>query len=332
MGCKNSTSAKAQPEFVIDQSQTGKGKGKGAKGGQGKGKGKGAKINTDSKFQIELQHEWKDYEKEEDGILKRAYLVGQPSCKYQLRGQTYEYSFFRKEQKNLGTSKVRKIRPPFGMTQPQQPLLPAGAMIVIVVPEGGRESCTVKDPHNPGKDILVALPPRAKPGSKLAVPVPAKGEDIAEVVKRQKAMSTGSKMAIGMAAVGATAVGGVVLGEHLTGGALSSWAEASPELDAAGDWVAGAAGDVTDWAGGAADWAADVTGDAGDWVAGAAEDAGDWASGPAGDIGDWATDAADDAADWAGDAVDWGAGAIDDVGDWLGGAGDDVGDFVTSLF
>jgi len=352
MGCSSSSSkAPKQPaatiltaqafEKVAPASGKGKGKGKGKEKGKGKGKGKGAKkINKESKFQIDLQCLFKDYEAEEDGILKRAFLIGRPSCRFHLRGQDYEYSFQKMEQKNLGTKKTRKIRVPYGMTQPKSPLLPSGPMIVIQVPPGGLTSLEVNDPNNAGRKILVALPPRAKAGSKLAVPVPAKGEDVKKVVERQRGMSTGAKVAAGAAAVGALAVGGVVLGEHLTGGALSSWAEASPELDAAGDWAAGAAEDVADWAAGAADWAGEAGGDAGDWAAGAVGDAGDWAAGAAEDVGDWASGAAGDASGWAGDAADWAGGdaadwagdAIDDVGDWLGGAGEDIGGFVTDLF
>merc|ERR1740121_2066052 len=270
-------------------------------------------INKDSKFQVELSGEWKDYGDEEDGILKRAFLVGQPNAKFQLRGQKYEYSFGKRVQKNQGTGKERKIRPPHGMPSPDKPLLPPGPMIVVQVPEGGgsaHKSMQIADPNNPGQSITVAIPPHAKQGSRMAVPCPEKGEDMAKVVQRQndqlkgdKGWSTGAKMAAGMAAVGGLAVGGVVLGKHLSGGALSSWAEQSPELDAAGEWAAGAAADASEWAAGAWDTAGEWAGDAGDWAAGAWDDAGDWAGV-----------------------------AIDDVGDWAGDAVDDAGDYITTLF
>eukprot|EP00421_Protoceratium_reticulatum_P029471 CAMPEP_0168483374 /NCGR_PEP_ID=MMETSP0228-20121227/65535_1 /TAXON_ID=133427 /ORGANISM="Protoceratium reticulatum, Strain CCCM 535 (=CCMP 1889)" /LENGTH=42 /DNA_ID= /DNA_START= /DNA_END= /DNA_ORIENTATION= len=38
-------------------------------------------------FQVKLGGEWKDYAKDEDKILKRAYLAGFPNAKYALRGQ-----------------------------------------------------------------------------------------------------------------------------------------------------------------------------------------------------------------------------------------------------
>merc|ERR1719410_2540085 len=214
-------------------------------------------------------------------------------------------------------------------------------MIVVQVPRGGGSAnkyMQIADPNNPGRKITVAIPPHAKQGSRMAVPCPEPGEDMSKVVQRQndclkadKGWGAGAKMAAGMAGVGALAVGGVVLGEHLSGGALSSWAEQSPELDAAGEWAAGAAA-------GASEWAASAWDAAGEW----AEGAGEWAEGAAGDIGDWTEGAADTAGEWAGDAGEWAVSAwedagdwaevaIDDIGDWLGGAVDDAGGFVTAV-
>merc|ERR1719476_1259294 len=100
------------------------------------------------------------------------------------------------------------------MPQPASPLLPAGPMVVITVKKGqaGKE-IEIYDPNNKGKKIKVNVPPGAKAGQKMAVPVPEK----------QKKHSTAAQLALGvggMAAVGALAVGGVVLGDHLTGGHL----------------------------------------------------------------------------------------------------------------
>lgn len=267
------------------------------------GKGKGKAADTASKFQVELGGEYKDYEPTEDSILKRAFLVGQPQCRFELRGQKYEYKFDRTPmlQINLDSKKERKIRPPFKMTPPKDPLLPPGPMVVVVVPPGGVPSIDIDDPNNPGKQITVALPPGAPAGAKIAVPIPAKGEDISAVVKKQQGWSTGGKVAAGAAAVGALAVGGVMLGEHLSGGAISGWAE--PGLTAAGDFATGAA-----------------------------EAAGDWAGDAGASIGAFAGDAADGAGEVAGDAGDWAAGAADDIGDWLGDATDVAGDFITDLF
>jgi hypothetical protein len=58
---------------------------------------------------------------------------------------------------------------------------------------------------------------------KIAVPIPAPGEKVEDVAKRQEGMSTGAKVATGLgitAAAGAAVVGGVILGDHLAGGAL----------------------------------------------------------------------------------------------------------------
>jgi len=276
-------------------------------GGKGKGKGK---FNKESKFQVELEGEFKDYRADEDAALKRAFLVGQPNARYQIRDNDYEYHFADKMiQINKKTGKQRKIRPPWKMFPPKEPLLPAGPMVVIAVPPGGSGSIDIEDPNNPGKRITVALPPGAKPGAKIAVPIPGKGESVADVVDKQKKhgsqWSTGAKIAAGAAGVGALAVGGIVLGEHLSGGAISSWADAElmPGVEAAGEWATGAAEAVGDWAGGAAETIGEAAGDAGDWAGEAA-----------GDVGDWAGDAAED------------------IGDWLGDAGGDVGDFIMDLF
>merc|ERR1740121_929345 len=215
------------------------------------------------RFQIKLSGDFKDYEPEEDAVLKKAYLVGQKNCRFQLRGQSYEYSFVNMRQTNLGTKKVREIRPPRNMPQPASPLLPAGPMVVITVKKG-----------QAGKEIEMNVPPGAKAGQKMAVPVPEVGESVAAVAEKQKKHSTAAQLALGVggvAAVGALAVGGVVLGDHLTGGHLG-----------VADAAEGYASDVADWAPGAAE-------DAGEWATGAYEDSVDWLEGAADDVGDFVT-------------------------------------------
>jgi len=273
----------------------------GGKGG-GKGKGKGA-----SSWQIKLDGNFKDYGKEEDAILKRAYMTGQKNAKFHLRGQSYEYNFKKMIQKNQDTKKERQIRPPNkGPKPPKKPLLPTGPMIIITVGSGQPGTMIeVTDPNNPGKKVQVFVPAHAKAGQKMAVPIPGKGEDVASVQAKQKKhdddqglksspWSTGGKAAaggvaiVGLAAVG---VGGVILGDHLAGGEMAATVgeAAAGGFDDAGDWLADAAGD-----GGA-----DAVDAAGDWLEGAGED-----------IADFAVDA----------------------GDWLGDAGEDIGDFVMDLF
>merc|ERR1712232_1315720 len=200
--------------------------------GRGKGQGKG-KHTKPRKWQIRLDGQWKDYEGQEDRILKRAYLVGQPNVRFHLRGQDYEYNFRKMRQRNLKTNKDREIRPPLGPRPPRHALLPAGPMIIITVGKGqAGQMITVPDPNNPGSKINVFVPPGAKPGSKMAVPIPQKGESIQTVQARQKKhddgkkkdgkWSTGARVAAGGAAlvgVGAVGVGGVILGDAIRDGA-----------------------------------------------------------------------------------------------------------------
>merc|ERR1719361_2830259 len=211
----------------------------------------------DSKFQVKLSGDWNDYGGEEDSILKRAYLVGHPNCKFHLRGQNYQYSFKDMEQKNLGTSKTRQIRPPRGMRPPNQALLPPGPMTVITVKPGQAGSTIeIPDPNNKGKKIQVNVPPGAKPGQKMAIPMPDKGESVADVQKKQTSYSTGAKIALGTAGVGAVAglaVGGVILGDHLTGGTLGVADAAADAAHVVADGATDAAEAVADWAPGAAE-------------------------------------------------------------------------------
>merc|ERR1711953_1410977 len=72
----------------------------------------------------------------------------------------------------------------------------------------------------------------AKVGAKMAIPIPRKGESVAEVQAKQKKhaeeqkgkWSTGGKIATtgaALVAVGAVGVGGVILGDHLAGGDMA---------------------------------------------------------------------------------------------------------------
>lgn len=294
--------------FAADPKAGHKGKGKGKKG---KGKGRGG---AGTKWQVELGGNFQDYGDEEDQILKRAYMMGQKNCKFKLRGQTYEYNFKKMLQKNKDTDKSRKIRPPYiGPRPPAKPLLPEGPTIIVVVKPGQAGTMIeVPNPKCPGQNIPVFVPAHAKPGAKMAIPIPAEGESVETVQKKQEkhdadtgtktsGWSSGAKVAAGGAAVAglaAVGVGGVILGDHLAGGDMA---------DTIGSAAVDAADAVGDWAPGAAD-------DAGDWIAGAGEDAASWT------------------ADAAGDVADWGEGAVGDAGDWLGGAGEDLGGFVMDLF
>mmetsp|Transcript_88099 Transcript_88099/g.139207 ORF Transcript_88099/g.139207 Transcript_88099/m.139207 type:complete len:296 (+) Transcript_88099:68-955(+) len=261
---------------------------------RGKGKGRGKGESKAMKFQIKLGNEWKDYSKQEDCILKRAYLIGQPNVKFNLRGQRYTYDFREMKQLNVDTGKHREIRPPHvGVKPPKKPLLPTGPMVVLKVESHmPGKMIIVPDPNNPGKMINVFVPPRARPGQKMAIPVPGKGESVHAVHERQKkheeriGWSTGAKVAAGgagLVALGAVGVGGVILGDHLAGGELAS--------------------------------------DIGELAVDAAEDIGDGVTDAVEAVGDWVPEAAEDIAEFAEDAIDW-----------LGDAGEDVGDFIMDLF
>jgi len=243
-----------------------------------------------------------NYESQEDMILKRAWMTGQNNAKFELRGQKYEYNFRKMVQINKDTNRERKIRPPLGPRPPKKPLLPSGPMIILTVKQDQPGSMiSVPDPNNMGQNILVFVPAHAKPGSKMAVPIPSNGESVEEVQKKQRKhdeetgtkgqkWSTGGKVAAtgaAVAGVAAVGVGGVLLGDHLAGGDLAA---------SIGEAAVDAGEDAVDAVG--------------EWAPEAAEAAGDWFEGAGEDIGDFAADAAD----------------------WLGEAGEDIGDFVMDLF
>jgi len=276
-------------------------------GGKGKGKGKGGgkpACGSTPSFQVKLGGEWKDYEGQEDKILKRAFMAGFPNAKFELRGQHYMYDFKTMKQKNEGSGKERDIRQPSGWTQPSKPIVPPGPTMTVTVPAGAAgQTIQVPHPKLPGQMINVNVPPGAKAGQAMLVPVPATGEPKAEGGGGGAApaaggggWSTGGKVAAGTAAV--VGVGGLAVGGALLGTAIAEHG-AEATFDGIGDAVGDAAGD-------AGDWAADAADAAGDWGGDAADAAGDWAGDAAGDAGDWAGDAGDfivDGADTAGDFI-----------------------------
>merc|ERR1711972_393138 len=203
-------------------------------GGKGRGCGRGFNQLMQKKFQVTLGGEWSDYSRYEDEQLKKAWLIGHRNARFVSRGQSYLVDFSQMTQKNLESNKSRRIRPPPGLTQPSTPLLPPGPMIVINVPAGAGiiEISNPQDPH--GQKITVNVPPGAKPGQKMAVPVPGKGETVEQTAKKQKGWSTGKKVAAGVGVTG-LALGGVILGDHLSDGAVGDWiAEAGED---AGEWI-----------------------------------------------------------------------------------------------
>merc|ERR1712183_708562 len=206
---------------------------------------------------IKLDNHWKDYDDQEDRILKRAYLCGQKNCKFHLRGQDYSYDFGKMTQMNVASKKIREMRPPLGFKPPKQALLPSGPMTVITVrPRQPGQCIQIPNPNNPSEQVSVYVPPHAKPGSKMAVPLPAKGESVQAVQEKQKehersgGWSTGGKIAAagaGLVAVGAVGVGGVILGDHLAGGDMA--ADIGASVVDAGETIGDVAVDAVDWLG-----------------------------------------------------------------------------------
>lgn len=204
-----------------------------------------------AKFQIQLSGKWEDYGAEEDKILKRAFLAGFPKAKFHLRGQDYQYDFARMKQINAGTGRERDIRPPHRMKQPSAPIVPPGPAMVVVVPQNPQPVMMVNNPQAPGEQIQVNVPPGAKPGQNMMVPVPPKGGG------GGGGMGMAGKAAAGVGAVGVVggmAVAGAIIGDMAAGGELG----AEGAVEALGDAVADGAADAGDWIEGAADFVMDL--------------------------------------------------------------------------
>jgi len=246
-----------------------------------------------AKFQVKLAGEFKDYDADEDKILKRAFLAGFPNAKYKLRGQNYEVKFEgltkgggkggSVTQKNLGTGKVREARPPFKWSRPAVPVTKAGPTFCISVPPGS-PGTTIQVPHPKlkGQFIAVNVPPGAKVGQAMLVPIPdgeakpiaaadiqgqfqAPAAPAAEAAPAGKkaGWSTGGKAAAiagGAVVVGGLAVGGAVLGEHI---AEEGWDATMADL---GDGLEGAGEGIADGAEAAVDWVGDAADTAGDFI------------------------------------------------------------------
>jgi len=218
---------------------------------------------------------WTDYSHEEDKILKRAFMAGFPSCKFHLRGQNYQYDFKRMVQINVDTRKERQIRPPHRWAAPKTPIVPPGKTTVVNVPPGAPGTVIqVPYPGQKGKFINVNVPPTARPGQAMLVPVPPVSQavpagttpPVAEKEKAEKGRSggwsTGAKVAAGGAAVvgvAGAAVGGAILGEHIAEHGLDA------TVDAVGDGLADAGEAI-----------ADAAVDAGEFVVDAGESVGDF--------------------------------------------------------
>jgi len=234
-----------------------------------------------SKFQVKLAGDFKDYAKDEDKILKRAYMAGFPRAKFTLRGQNYMYDFRRMVQVNKDTGKERSIRQPQKWKAPSKPLVPAGPTTVINVPKGS-PGTTIQVPHPRvnGAFISVNVPASARAGQAMLVPVPpvaavstigASAPSVAD--GSTGSWSTGGKVAYGAAVAAGyagVAVGGVILGEHIYEHGLDA------TVDAAEDAIVDAADATADFAVDAGEAIADFAVDAGEFTVDAAEDVGDF--------------------------------------------------------
>eukprot|EP00747_Dinoflagellata_sp_TGD_P211426 gnl/TRDRNA2_/TRDRNA2_84660_c0_seq1.p1 gnl/TRDRNA2_/TRDRNA2_84660_c0~~gnl/TRDRNA2_/TRDRNA2_84660_c0_seq1.p1 ORF type:complete len:247 (-),score=65.04 gnl/TRDRNA2_/TRDRNA2_84660_c0_seq1:55-795(-) len=239
-----------------------------------------------AKFQVMLSGHWKDYEEEEDKLLKRAFMAGHPGAKFSFRGQEYQYDFKKGEQRNTNTNKTREIRPPYKWKPPAKPIVPAGPTTVVKVkPNTAGTVVQVEHPKIKGQYMSVSVPASAKPGQAMLVPVPAEAHADGAGPGKTTGTSTGAKVAMGVG--GAALVAGAVLGGAAIGDAVATHG------------VEGAAAMAADGAADAGAVIADAAGDAGAVIADGAADAVDA-------VGDFAIDAGDfivDAADGAGDFI-----------------------------
>jgi len=234
------------------------------------------------KFQVKLGGRWKDYNKKEDKILKRAYMAGFPCAEFKLRGQTYHYDFDQMLQCNEDTGKDREIRPPRRWRRPKKPLVPPGQTTVVNVQKGwaGRQ-VLVPHPLVKGAFITVAVPKTAKVGQAMLIPVPedkavsASGAPLkpekASAGKVAGGAAAGAAIAVaGGAAVAGAVVGGAILGEHVAEHGVDA------TMDAAGDGLETAADAVLDVAEEGAEAIEDFAIDAGEFMIDAADDVGDF--------------------------------------------------------
>jgi len=235
-------------------------------------------IMPSTSFQVKLSDRWTDYSAEENKILKRAFMAGFPTAKFSLRGQKYSYDFKRMKQVNVNTGKERDIRPPHKWKPPSKPIVPPGQTTVVNVPAGAPGSVIqVPYPGMPGKFINVNVPPRAKPGQAMLVPVPPPDQAVdkssgaapaaadagAAEEKKSGGWSTGAKVAAGGAAVvgvAGAAVGGAILGEHIAEHGLDA------TVDAAGDGLADAGEAIGDFAVDAGEFVVDAGESVGDFI------------------------------------------------------------------
>mmetsp|Transcript_97203 Transcript_97203/g.225342 ORF Transcript_97203/g.225342 Transcript_97203/m.225342 type:complete len:158 (+) Transcript_97203:110-583(+) len=138
-------------------------------------------------FQVKLAGEWRDFDRGDDKLLKRAYLAGLPSAVLTLLGQEYEVSFRKMTQTNVRTRKERDIRPPLRSMPGMNP----EPSVCITVPEDAPGSTIqVENPRDRRESITVRVPATAKSGQAMLVR-PRQNCPVAEV--EEKGKPTGSR-------------------------------------------------------------------------------------------------------------------------------------------
>jgi hypothetical protein len=231
-------------------------------------------MSKATQFQVKLGGEWTDYSKQEDRILKRAFLAGFPNARYSFRGQKYECNFAKMSQRNVTSGKAREMRPPRNWKPPAAPVCKPGPTICVKGPAGTAGSTMqVAHPKAKGQFIPVQVPATAKAGQVMLVPVPevrpttetapaatpAPEATAPTAAGKKSGWSTGAKVA-GVAAVGGLAVAGVVLGEHI---AEEGWDATMADL---GDVATDVGEGIGDGAEAAVDWVGDAADTVGDFV------------------------------------------------------------------
>merc|ERR1719414_778439 len=180
------------------------------------------------------------------------------------------------KQKNMDSGKARDIRAPHKWKPPSAPVTKAGPTFCITVPPGAPgKTIQVPNPRDKSQMIAVNVPPGAKVGQAMLVPIPEGAPaalPAADIVgeyepvehkdeKEKKKWSTGAKVAAaagGAVVVGGLAVGGAVLGEHIAEeGWDATMADLGDVATTAGEGIADGAEAAVDWTGDAADAAGD---------------------------------------------------------------------------
>mmetsp|Transcript_80188 Transcript_80188/g.227037 ORF Transcript_80188/g.227037 Transcript_80188/m.227037 type:complete len:218 (+) Transcript_80188:96-749(+) len=208
-----------------------------------------------SSFQVKIRGYWEDFQPDEDKILKHAFKAGFPVIVYTHREQPYRCDFKKMTKRNIHTSKVYEIRPPFKFKSPSSLPHDEAAIFVLVEPHTEGTTIQVHNPENEKRPIFVAVPENARIGQAMLVPIvdrPAHhvGSGAAMPLRTKAALATS-----GFLAVGGLAVAGLILGDVMTGGS------AMEEIGDGGATVARHIGEGLNDFASAVDDVTDATGD-----------------------------------------------------------------------